>query len=375
MRFREFQPQTQLDEGGKSSGVRYNSEIAILCAMADIDVSAFDPKNPEQSIPADVLDNPKTTYADIKKLLAPNFDSSLFQRWYDIGLKYAEVIGAKLAENGESISQLSWAGGKNQAENVADIGFSGGSIAGISIKAEGGITLANLTPKALGLTPAKGNDIFYYYAQDEFVEMKTKIFSDLLNQASQTPGQVIAPLSDKYTIKFDPETQKYTCTGKKNITTDAQTILNSVAKNAKWQRVFGDWFQANWQSKKHYAAPLFNKIAGAFEIAIEEHLQQSSKITNMLRFGKQPYFYVSTTGLYYVPGLDEVQDLKLKRLRYGAPDGTSQLFVAEIGREDSIESALLDIYIRYANGMFESNPTVRVQTLRNPQYISWEKLA
>lgn len=372
MRFKEFQP---LQEGGKSSGVRYNSEVAILCAFAGVDPTTFDPKNPEQSLSSDLFDNPKAAYKDIKALLAPNFDAGLFQRWYDVGVRYAEIINSKLSEKGESIGQLSWAGGKNQADNVADIGFVGSSVAGISIKAEGGITLANLTPKALGLTPEKGNDIFYQYAQEEFQEMKVKIFTDVLNQAKAAPGQVIAPLSDKYTIMFDQNTNKYTCTGKKNITADEQTILGSVAKNAKWQRVFGDWFQANWASKKAYATPLFTKIAQAFESTIEQHLQQSSGLINMLRFGKQPYFYISTTGLYYVPGLDEVQDLKLKRLKYGAPDGTSQLFVAEIGREDSTESASLDIYVRYANGMFESNPTVRVQTLRNPQYISWEKLA
>jgi hypothetical protein len=372
MRFKEFQ---SLEEGGKSSGVRYNSEIAMLCALAGVDISTFDPKNPETTLPPELFDNPKAAYSDIKKLLAPNFDAGLFQKWYNIGTSYVEIINTKLSDQGEQVGQLSWAGGKNQADNVADIGFVGGKVAGISIKAEGGITLANLTPKALGLTPEKGNDIFYHYAQTEFKDMKVKIFTDVLNQASKTPGQVIAPLSDKYTIMFDPKTQKYTCKGKTSLTADAQTILNSVAKNAKWQRVFGDWFQANWQTKKAYATPLFKKIASSFEVTIEQHLQQSSSLINMLRFGKQPYFYVSTTGLYYVPGLDEVQDLKLMGLKYGEPDGTSQLFVAQIGRPDSKEFSELDIYVRYANGMFESNPTVRVQTLRNPQFISWEKLS
>jgi hypothetical protein len=375
MRFYEFNPQLRLDEGGKSSGRRYNSEVAILCALTGVDISTFDPNNASQSLPAQAFDNPKVVYNDIKKLLGPNFEPDLFRKWYEIGSNYAEIINAKMSQSGDSIGQLSWAGGKNQAENAADVGFVGSNIAGISIKAEGGITLANLTPKALGLTPDKGNDIFYHYAQEEFKDMKTKIFTDVLNLAQSTPGEVISPLSEKYSIMFDPNTQKFTCKGKKTLTADATTILASVAKNSSWQRVFGDWFQANWQNKKAYATPLFKKIAKAFEVTIEEHLQQSSSLTNMLRFAKQPYFYISTTGLYYVPGLDEVQDLKLMGLKYGAPDGTSQLFVAQIGRPDSKQFAELDIYVRYANGMFEANPTVRVQTLRNPQFISWEKLA
>lgn len=375
MRFHEFKPQLKLDEGGKSSGRRYNSEIAILCALAGVDISSFDPNAPERTLPATAFDNPKVVFNDIKKLLAPNFEPELFQRWYDIGAGYAGLINSRMAEKGSEIGQLSWAGGKNQAENATDVGFVGSDIAGISIKAEGGITLANLTPKALGLTPDKGNDIFYHYAQEEFKSMKTKIFTDVLNLAKSKPGEVIAPLSEKYSIVFDPATQKYTCKGKKVLTADANTILGSVAKNSSWQRVFGDWFQANWQTKKAYATPLFKKIASAFEVTIEQHLQQSSSLINMLRFAKEPYFYISTTGLYYVPSLDEVQDLKLMGLKYGAPDGTSQLFVAQIGRPDSQEFAELDIYVRYANGMFEANPTVRVQTLRNPQFISWEKLA
>lgn len=369
-----FEVVQTLDEGGKSSGRRYNSEIAVLCALAKVDITNFNPTNPEQSIPAAIFDNPTVAFSDIKKLLAPNYEPDLFQSWYQTGTRHAATIANKLAEYKTSLGQLSWAGGRNKADNAADIGFVGSPVAGISIKAEGGITLANLTPKALGLTPEKGNDIFYHYAQEEFKQMKINIFTDLLNQANASPGEIISPLSDKYTIMFDPATNKYTCTGKKTITADAQTILNSVAKNAKWQRVFGDWFQANWQQKKEYATPLFTKIAKEFEVTIEQHLQQSSSLVNLLRFASQPYFYLGTSGLYFVPTVDEVQDLTLRGLKYGNPDGTGQLFVAQIGRPDSKEFTELDIYVRYANGMFEANPTVRVQTLRNPQFISWEHL-
>lgn len=364
-----------LAEGGKSSGKRYNSEIAILCAIAGVDISNFDPSQPKKSIPSRVFEDPKSAYDDIERLLAPNFEPVLFDRWYNIGTKYAPLIREKMEENGWGLSNLSWAGGKNQADNAADVGFTNSHVAGISIKAEGGITLANLTPKALGLTPDLGNDIFYHYAQDEFRDMKTKIFTDVLNEAKTTPGKKLSPLSDKYWILYDPKTKKYTCSGKKTITATDSEILSQVAKNSSWQRVFGDWFQANWQSKKQYSVPLFTKIAQEFQTTIENHLQQSKSLTHMLRFASQPYFYISSSGLYYVPSINEVEDLMLRGLKYGAPDGTSQLFIAQIARPDSEAAAELDIYVRYANGMFEANPTVRVQTLRNPQYIGWEKLS
>jgi len=94
----------------------------------------------------------------------------------------------------------------------------------------------------------------------------------------------------------------------------------------------------------------------------------------MLRFGPAPYYYCTPKSLYYVPSAQEAQDLVLKGIRYGEADGTSQLFLADIGRADSDDAASLDIYMRYANGMFASNPTARVQSLRNPQFISWELL-
>jgi hypothetical protein len=128
------------------------------------------------------------------------------------------------------------------------------------------------------------------------------------------------------------------------------------------------------QSKKDYATPLYSKLAKVFELTIENHLKQSGNLAGMMRFAKQPYFYASSNALYYVPSIDEVNDLEVRGLKYAAPDGTAQLFAALIGRPGSTENAELDIYIRYANGMFETNPTVRIQNLKNPQFISWEKL-
>jgi hypothetical protein len=272
------------------------------------------------------------------------------------------------------MGQLGWAGGANKASNAADIAFVGSAVAGISVKAEGGITLANLTPKALGLTPEKGNDIFYHYAQKEFNTMKTQIFNDVLAEAKAQPGEPLVPIKEPYSITFDPNTQKYTCVGKKTFVGDASAILAAVSKNAPWQRPFGDWFQINWATKKSYATPLYTKIAKAFEVTIEQHLQGSDALANVLRFSDVPYFYMSTTGLYYVPSKEEVKDLELKGIKYSEPDGSSQLFIAQVGMKGSDQFAEIDIYVRYANGMFESNPTVRVQRLKNPQFLGWAML-
>jgi hypothetical protein len=381
MRFHEFSPkQTALDEGGKSSGVRYNSEVAIMCAMVGANIEDFDPNRPEKSLPAELFDNPKRVYADIKKLLANDYDEDLFRQWYEQTLTHIDSMYTKLEEYGGTLDKVGWAGGANQAENAADIAFVGHPIAGISVKAEGGITLANLTPKSVGLEPEKGDDIFYHYAQSEYVAMKRKIFKDVLDLAREQPGVPLVPIKDKYSVTYDPQTDQFICLGSSDKgpivhRATEQDILIALQKNALWQRPFGDWFQVNWQAKKSYATPLFTRLAKEFERVIENHLQDSSKLSHMLRFAKEPYFYFNKTGLYFVPTKDDVADLQLRGLKYGEPDGTSQLFIAEIGRPNSTETASLDIYIRYANGMFAANPTVRVQTLRNPQFIGWEKLA
>ena len=75
-----------------------------------------------------------------------------------------------------------------------------------------------------------------------------------------------------------------------------------------------------------------------------------------------------------MPSIEQAQDIELKSIQYGDADGTGQLFLANIGRAGSDEYATVDIYMRYANGMFAANPTIRVQSLKNPQYISWELL-
>jgi len=367
MRFREFKP--VLDEGGASGAKRYSSEIGLLYAF--IGNGEFDPSNPETSLPAQSLQNPEATYKSIKSLVASNFDQSIFQQWVGLGQAYKAKIEAKL---GEFPAQFTWAGGKNKADNAADVGFVGSSVAGVSIKADGGITLANLTPKAIGIEKERGMDTFSQYAKVEFDNMKQRIVADVLELAKSKPDEALSFKDPKYNITYMSETDTFKCAGKKVVDWPAEKILASIEKNAHWQRVFGDWFQANWDTKKSYAAPLFQRVAAAFEATIENHLAQSAQLANILRFSATPYFYATSNGLYYVPTIESVRDLESKGVFYGNADGTGQVFKAKIGRPDSEAFATMDIYIRYANGLFETNPTVRVQNLANPQFISWELL-
>ena len=364
MRFTEI----DLAEGGKSSAVRYNSEVALLHAFAGN--GHFDINDIPGSFDSNKLDNPEAVLAEIDKFLTPSFNADIFDRWAAIGVKQRGEVAKKL---GTLPARYSWTGGAN-AGPAADVEFVGHPCAGISVKDTGGITLKNLTPKAIGIEAEKGLDVFRFHAEDFYIQMKQQIFQDVLTLAKAQADRPLGPLSDRYTIVYNSAKDTYLCKGKKHFEGSADKILDSVANNAPWQRVFGDWFQANWSEKKAYAKELYLSVAKTFEVLIEQALSKQEALERVLAIEEQSYFYATPKGLYYVPSKAEIGELKIQGLKYAEPDGTSQKYFARVGRPDSDKSATIEIYIRYANGMFETNPTVRIQSLKDPQYLGWEKL-
>ena len=153
-------------------------------------------------------------------------------------------------------------------------------------------------------------------------------------------------------------------------------ILADLAKNTAWQRVFGDYFQAYWTKDKeltNLGQRLFGKIGADFVSKIKEGLADQSRLHSAVKMGPVSYFYGTPSGTYFVPSTTDNKGLKLHNLEYTSPKGTNQNFLATIGYEDETPASVL-IYIRYANGIFQTNPTVRVQKLTNPQGLGWVKL-
>ena len=365
MRYTEF---NTITEGGKSSGVRYNSEVALLHVFAG--AKEFDPTDVAGSFDLTKLANPESVVKGIERFVVPEYNDKFFEAWRQVGTKYLPYIQEKLAT---MPNKFGWVAGAN-AGPVADVEFVGNECQGVSVKDGGGITLRNLTPKALGIEGEYGIDVFKFHASENYDKMKTKIFTDVMSLAKANPDKRITPLNDKYAITYLSQEDKYRCEGKKTVELTEAELLNSVGKNEKWQRVFGDWFQANWSTKKQYAQDLYLGIAKTFEQVIENALQDRTKLASTLAFEDQSYFYATPKSLYFVPSVKDLGDIKIKSLKYGQPDGTSQKYLAEIGLPGSKENAAILIYIRYANGMFETNPTVRIQSLKNPEHIGWQKL-
>ena len=174
--------------------------------------------------------------------------------------------------------------------------------------------------------------------------------------------------------------------GDKTVNEPEDRIMLDLTKNAPWQRVFGDYFQAYWNKDaklKKLGGALFSKIGQDFVHKIKEGLAEESRLHSVVKMGEISYFYGTPTGTYYVPSTTDNKGLKLHNLDYGnpptaskapgAPSGTNQFFTATIGYEGETPAGVL-IYIRYANGIFQTAPTVRVQKLTNPQGLGWVKL-
>ena len=174
---------------------------------------------------------------------------------------------------------------------------------------------------------------------------------------------------------FDSKTKQFTCHGKNKKIGTAAEIMADVEKNAHWQRAFGDWFVTNYAAEKELMGPLVKAISVKFTGIMKRHLSKDGTAAKLVKFVKRPFFYVNPSHVYYVPSIDEVSDLTLKDVKFAAPDGATMKFIAEIGMKDSEENAQVEIHVRYANGIFETNPTARVQSLKNAQFLSWEQLS
>jgi hypothetical protein len=225
--------------------------------------------------------------------------------------------------------------------------------------------------------------VIAHHAQKEFDILKKTVFNAVLDLAEQSPNKALSWHPEaKYHIAYDRKSRNFLIVGKgggskiQTVTFTRLEILSKLKTNADWQRPFGDWCVANFSHAdvQKAAKPLIAKVSLDFEKIIKNALTDSKKLSNVLRFAEKPYFYATAKSLYYVPSIKDAGDLRLKRVYFGKPNGWTLKFLSEIGRAESKENAIIEIHIRYANGMFACNPTVRVQSLKKPQFISWEKL-
>ena len=293
------------------------------------------------------------------------------------------VADIEATGRGEIPTKFNWVGGANIGP-VADIEFANNRLSGISLKAESGITLSNLSPKHLGLVGDKGIDIVQFYSQlqgenNAFVNLKRECMKKAMKEAQATPGEELGWKSSGRTITYNEESNTYNIVGKggkQHNNLPAEKILDGAIKNAEWQRVFGDWFIQNFHggdgTVKKLMTPVAKAVSKSFTAKIQSHLAKSENLKKVLQIEDQPYYYANNKKLYYVPEFKEGM-LKAKDVSYKNADGTGQLWQLTVGREEAEQKdcATFDIYIRWRNGMFESNATASAQNLQNPLGMAW----
>jgi len=390
MRAKDFlsERSIELDEGGASGGIRYNTELGVLVAFAGLTVGKTNPTlagfNKGQYDKA--LGDPASVHDQVKTHLTKEvYDKSFFNTWIEIGKTIYKRVSADITNTGRGSipKKFGWVGGSNIGP-VADIEFIDNRLTGISLKAESGITLSNLSPKHLGLVGEKGVDIVQFYSQLEgdqnaFVNLKKKCMDSVMKEAQATPGEAVGYKSSGRTITYNQESNTYNIIGKggrEHNNLPAEKILDGAIKNAEWQRVFGDWFIQNFHggdgTVKKLMKPVATAVSKSFTAKIQEHLATSENLKKVLQIEDQPYYYANDKHLYYVPEYHPNM-LTAKEVTYKNAEGTGQLWQLTVGRVEAEpeDCATLEIYIRWRNGMFESNATASAQNLRNPLGMAW----
>ena len=424
MRIIELIENLELQEGGNSKGTQFNSEVGLLAAMCGIDPATFDPNNPAVSFEKSLYKVSESTLLNIQSQ-AENYNPVKFNKWVSsVGPKISSLVLGELQKLGHPApTELAWVGSDNKS-SVADVKFVNHPIDGISVKETGAPTLANLTAKSLGLE-GEDPDVFRAHARAEWDTVKQYVFGKVIEIAKAQPGKAFSPIKPKYSITYmegeipqninrlkvpkpaPPPQQAQTPQipqapqnqapvspdnaalnenagtgyflinfGDGSINEPESRIMTDLPKNAAWQRVFGDYFQGYWHKDaelKRLGGLMFNKIGTDFIGKIKEGLADQSKLNSAVKMGEISYFYATPKATFYVPSTTNDRGLILHKLTYTAPRGTNQNFEATIGYEGE-EPATVLIYIRYANGIFQANPTVRVQRLTNPQGLGWVKL-
>jgi len=439
MRFNEFK-NIQLKEGGDSKGTQFNSEVGLLAAMCGVDPSTFDPNDPAPSFANSPYTIGDETLANIQSQAENYNPAKFSKWAGAVGQKISATVIEELNKLGiDPPTELAWVASQNQS-SVADVKFVNHSVDGISVKEHGAPTLANLTAKSLGIDsgPDGDSDVFRAFAQAEWNAVKEYCFQTVLDKAQSQPGKPYAPIKPKYSITYleseipstasrikppkakpkapeqppiqqtqqqapqqqanqqlDPDLSpddtrlseeieqaqaspgyyliKY---GDKEVHEPADRIWADLHRNQEWQRVFGDYFQSQWnkdQNLTDLGKKLFGKIGADFVAKIKDGLANVNNLNSAVKMGSVSYFYTTPKATFYVPAVNNNKGLKLQHLEYTSPKGTNQNFAASIGY-DGEEPATVVIYIRYANGIFQTNPTVRVQKLTNPQGLGWIKI-
>lgn len=424
MRFSEFNmPEKDLLEGGQSDAKRYLSELGVFLAMPGVLDNDLNIEQVELEHIGDYINESKVV--DLQKIQSEIKKENI--------LKHIKKSGHKLIEwyyktqkfvlpkiDAEHLPEkYTWIAGENQGLGPVDVVFVGSEYGGISVKDEGGITLKSPGMEWFGIPSVlddKGNlgkgERIGNLSPDTYAAWMQNCMKEVINTAKSqqvagryvsyergqeviTPANTSQPIPDssdisvpRDTIRWLPEKELFFIRGKgskiQEVHLKEPQILqatvdrNPATMNRNYNRVFGNWYtEIGAKNNDPYMRPFRDAVVGILEEKIQQVLDDDAKSKSLLQMGDKPYYYVSTREVYKVPTAESIGKLETSISPLVAKKQESGVnflaYFVSAEAEDKSVKAIVEVRFRWRNGLFATNSTIAIQSLKNAEVIGWEK--
>lgn len=392
MKISEILNENILTEGGDATSKRFFSELGALAAWAGKGNNpTFDPEHPEQWLDTSKLESPEILFKDIKRFLtsAKSKYDSLDKKphmdlddYYELSKRGRDLILADMASRGLKPPQkFGWVGGINASSvgaTPSDVNFIGNAIAGVSIKDDGGVGLANLGAGELEFEGV--GDLFGRLAPNELYSLKSAVMTDLLAEL-KISKTMAAGSQRNYIMTWIEEEQKVLIQApdKKNIKGNEEQLTNwgFLQKSNDYQRVLGSYFLKNGARYKNQTDALLMATSEKIKEAIEKKVvPYADKLAKLGGFGDRAYYYQLAVPfkVAYVPDKDTANDIEVIKITPPLAMSGGIKYLIALRRRGIEGFATVEAHIRYAQGIFASSPSFRIQSLKGHENLYWEVL-
>lgn len=392
MKISELLNETILTEGGDATSKRFFSELGALAAWAGKGNNpTFDPSKPEDWLDASKIQNPNEVFDDIRRFLTgaqAKYDATTKKThldvagYYNLSKKAKDLILADMAAKGlKAPTKFGWVGGENALSvgaTPSDVNFVDNDIAGVSIKDDGGLGVGNLGAGELEFEGS--GDLFARLSPRELCDLKSSVMIDLLAELKNV-GSMSAGSQNNYVMTWNEETGKIqidvpegkTIAG----TPDQLTNWGFLVKSNDYQRVLGSYFLKNKAKYKKQTDALLMATSDKIKEAIEKKvIPNAAKLAKLGGFGSQPYYYqlAKPFKVAYVPDKDTANDIEVIKITPPSAMSGGIKYLIALRRRGIEGFATVEVHIRYAQGIFASSPSFRIQTLKGHENLYWEIL-
>jgi hypothetical protein len=204
--------------------------------------------------------------------------------------------------------------------------------------------------------------------------------NDLIAQL-KTSKTLAAGSQRNYIMTWIDEEQKVLiqAPGKRDIKGNEEQLTNwgFLQKSNEYQRVLGEYFLANKDNYKKYTDNLLMATSDKIKDAIENKvIPNANKLAKLGGFGSQAYYYqlAKPFKVAYVPDKNTANDIEVVKITPPSAMSGGLKYLIALRRRGLEGFATVEVHIRYAQGVFASSPSFRIQTLRGHENLYWEVL-